>query len=177
MVFLDESGFLLIPTRRRTWGPAGCTPIIRYSYRHDRISALGALTVSALRKRVGLYLCFQQNNFKAVHVAKFLRHLLRQLRGHVILLWDGGGVHRGPEIKRLRHDYPRLHVASFPKYAPELNPAEQIWNDFKGRTANSLFHNKQALRLRLHGCKRRVCRSQLKLASFVVASDLPSPPW
>jgi len=110
-------------------------------------------------------------------VAKFLRHLLRHLRGHVVLLWDGGAIHKGPAIAQVLKDYPRLHVEPFPKYAPELNPAEQIWNDFKGHTANSLFQSKQDIRLSLHGCKRRVCRSQAKLRSFILASALPSWPW
>jgi transposase len=65
----------------------------------------------------------------------------------------------------------------FPGYAPELNPVEQVWNDFKGHDANTLFRNKQHLRCRLHDNVRRVCRSQAKLRSFILASDLPSPPW
>jgi transposase len=126
---------------------------------------------------MGLYARFQQDNFKAYHVAEFLRHLLRHLRGHVVLLWDKGAIHKGPAIAQVLTDYPRLHVESFPKYAPELNPAEQIWNDFKGHTANSLLENKQDIRLSLHGSKRRVCRSQQKLRSFILTSDLPSLPW
>jgi transposase len=126
---------------------------------------------------MGLYARFQQDNFKALHVAAFLRQLLRHLRGHVVLLWDGGRAHTGSVIAHVLADYPRLHVEPFPKYAPELNPAEQVWNDFKGHTANSLFENKQDIRLSLHGNKRRVCRSQQKLRSFIFASDLPSLPW
>jgi len=175
-VFLDESGFLLIPTRRRTWGPRGKPPIIRYSYKHDRISALAALSVSAARKRMGLYVRFQETNFKAVHVAYFLRKLLCHLRGHVILLWDNGRIHKGPHIAKLREDYPRLIMEFFPGYVPELNPVEQIWQDFKGHTANSLHTNKQDIRQALHGNTRRVRRSQNRLRSFLLASDLPSPP-
>jgi len=126
---------------------------------------------------MGLYAHFQQENLKAPHVAKFLRQLLRHLPGHVVLLWDEGAIHKGPAIAQVLEDYPRLHVEPFPKYAPEINPAEQIWNDFKGHTANSLFENKQDIRLSLHANKRRVCRSQQKLRSFILASDLPSLPW
>ena len=126
---------------------------------------------------MGLYLRFQQDNFKALHVAQFLRQLLHHLRGQVVLLWDSGRIHKGPFIAKVLADYPRLHVEPFPKYAPELNPAEQIWNDFKGHTANSLPRSKQDIRLSLHGCKRRVCRSQRKLRSFILSSELPSPPW
>ena len=168
---------MLIPTRRRTWSPRGCTPIVRYNYKHDRISAIAALTVAARRARLGLYIQLRQDNFKAVHVARFLRLLLRHMRGHVILLWDGGQIHKGPAIDAVRDAFPRLHLERFPGYAPELNPVEQVWNDFKRQTGNSILRDKQDIRLRLHGSARRVRRSPDKLCSFVLASDLPSAPW
>ncbi len=42
LAFLDESGFLLIPTVRRTWAPRGQTPLLYHSYRRDRISTTAA---------------------------------------------------------------------------------------------------------------------------------------
>jgi transposase len=164
---------LLIPTRRRTWGPEGQTPTVPYSYKHDRISALAVLTVSPIRQRMGLYARFQQDNFKAMHVAPFLRQLLRHMPGPVILLWDQGKVHKGPLIQKVLDDNSRLRTEFFPKYAPELNPAEQVWNDFKRHTANCLPLEKRDIRNGLHANKRRVRRSQKKLRSFILSSDLP----
>jgi len=126
---------------------------------------------------VGLYVRFQEANFNAVGVADFLRVLLQQIRGHVILLWDGAKIHKGPIVKEVLDRFPRLHIEWFPGYAPELNPAEQIWNDFKRHSGNSLPITKQDIRLSLHGSARRVRRSPRKLRSFILASDLPSPPW
>jgi putative transposase len=137
---------------------------------------LATLTVSAYRQHMGLYVRFQPDNFTAVRVADFLRALLRQLRGHVILLWDQGSIHRGPAIAAVQQAYPRLHIEEFPAYAPELNPVEQLWNDFKGHTANSLPRHKRDLRRSLQSNTRRVRRSQEKLRSFMRASALPSPP-
>jgi transposase len=126
---------------------------------------------------MGLYVRVQQDSFNAVAVAEFVRALLQHLRGEVILLWDGGQIHKGSAIAGLQVAYPRLHLERFPGYAPELNPVEQIWNDFKGHSANSVFLDKQDIRLSLHASTRRVRNSQAKLRSFVHASDLPSPPW
>ncbi len=168
---------MLIPTRRRTWNPRGRTPIVRYNYKHDRISAIAALTVAARRARLGLYVQLRQDNFKAVQVARFLRLLLAHVRGHVILLWDGGQIHKGPAINAVRDAFPRLHLERFPAYAPELNPVEQVWNDFKRHTGNSLLRGKQDIRLSLHGSARRARRNPDRLRSFVLASDLPSAPW
>jgi transposase len=168
---------MLMSTRRRTWAPAGQTPILPYCYKHDRLSALAALTISPKRQHMGLYLRCQPFNFKAIHVADFLRALLRHVRGPVLLLWDRGSVHRGPALAAVQKAYPRLHIEEFPAYAPELNPVEQVWNDFKGHTANSLLQDTRDLRRRLSANARRVRCSQAKLRAFVLASDLPSPPW
>jgi putative transposase len=176
-VFLDESGFMLIPTRGRTWSPEGDTPITRYNYKHDRISALATLSVSAFRKHVGLYTRFQQNNFNAMDVASFLRMLLQHLRGEVILLWDRAKIHKGPFIREVCERFPRLHIEQFPAYAPELNPVEFVWQDFKKHTANCLLLDKTDIRQKLHANKRRAIGSQEKLRSFILASQLPSPPW
>ena len=110
-----------------------------------------------------------------MHVAPFLRHLLRHLRGPVMLLWDQGKIHKGAAIEQVRRDYPRLHIEWFPGYAPELNPAEQVWNNFKGHTANSLPRSTQDIRNSLHANARRVRRSQEKLRSLILASELPYP--
>jgi transposase len=132
--------------------------------------------VSPKCQHLGLYLCFQPHNFQAIDVAEFLRVLLRHLRGHVVLLWDRGSIHRGPAIEAVCQAYPRLHLEEFPAYAPELNPTEQVWNDFKGHTANSLLRDTQQICRSLQANIRRVRRSPDKLRSFILASKLPSPP-
>jgi transposase len=124
---------------------------------------------------MGVYVCFQPANFTAVHVADFLRGLLPHLRGHVILLWDQGSIHRGAAIAAVQQAYPRLQIEEFPAYAPELNPVEQLWNDFKGHTANSLPRDRRDIRRSLQANTRRVRHSQAKLRSCILASELPAP--
>lgn len=133
--------------------------------------------MSPKQQHLGLYLRWQLHNFHAMDVADFLRALLRHLRGHVVLLWDRGSIHKGAAIDAVCQAYPRLHLEEFPAYAPELNPTELVWNDFKGHTANSLLRDTRELSRSLRANLRRVRRSQAKLRSFILASDLPSPPW
>jgi putative transposase len=127
LVFLDESGFLLIPNVRRTWAPRGKTPVIYHRYRREKISAISAVTVSPWRQRLGLYVHFHRSNITQTEVAIFLRDLLRHLHGHVVLVWDGGSIHKGDDVKRVLGRHPRLHCEPFPSYAPELNPDEWVW--------------------------------------------------
>ena len=136
LVFVDESGFMLTPTVVRTWAPRGQTPIFRHSQRHDRISVISAISVSPTRRRIGLYYQWHHHNIREIEAVDFLRHLLRHLRGHVVLAWDNLGVHKGGRVKRLCGRVPRLHLEYLPAYAPELNPDEGVWRQTKHRLAN-----------------------------------------
>ena len=57
-MFVDETGFMLRPLIGKTWAPRGETPVLRVSARHDRLSAVGAVTLSPKTKRIGLYWTF-----------------------------------------------------------------------------------------------------------------------
>lgn len=66
----------------------------------------------------------------------FLRHLLRQIPGHLIVLLDNGKTHRNDSVEELLARTSRLHLEPFPRYAPELNPDEGVLNHLKKTLAN-----------------------------------------
>ena len=173
LVFLDESGFLLLPTVRRTWAPRGETPLLRHRYRRDKISAISAVSVSPQRRRCTLYGQFHLGNITHVEVALFLRLLLRHLRGHIIVLWDGGSIHAGQAVRRLLVRHSRLHVERFPAYAPEINPDELVWSYLKRRLANGSPDDIEELMTALVRETPRLRRLPALLRAFVVGSDLP----
>jgi transposase len=173
LVFLDESGFLLIPNVKRTWAPKGQTPTVSYLLKHKKISAMSALAVSPKRKHIALYLQFRRRSFKGPDVALFLRDLLDRLAGPVILIWDGGSIHRHDDVKAFRQAHPRLQVEEFPGYAPELNPAEYVWAQTDSALANSAPEDLDELQRLLSSTKRRLLRSQDLLWACIQASDLP----
>lgn len=144
---LDESGFRLQPTRRRTWAPRGRTPIQRCWARHDRLSICGALTCSPQRQRLGLYFRLHPPNIRTPDVVAFLHLLRRHLRRPLLLVLDRWSVHRGA-VRCLEAQCPPwlVAVAWLPPYAPELNPTEQVWNQTKYRDlANYLADDLAAL--------------------------------
>jgi transposase len=136
VLFIDESGFLLIPSVRKTWSPVGQTPVVHHRYSHDRISAISGIAVSPRRFHCSLYCQLYEDNIQGEEVAVFLRHLLRQIRGHLIVLLDNGAIHRGDPVQELLARTRRLHLVPFPAYAPELNPDEGVWNHLKNLLAN-----------------------------------------
>jgi len=173
LVFLDESGFLLIGTVRRTWAPRGQTPITRYRYQHVKASLISALSVSPKRHRVALYYQLHRANIRRPEVCAFLRHLLRHLPGHVIVLWDNGQIHKGEAVRLLRARHPRLHLEYVPGYAPELNPDEGVWNQTKGALANGRPDNLDELAAHILRELANLRRSPASLRACFHESDLP----
>jgi transposase len=122
---------MLQPVRRRTWAPRGRTPILRAWDRRDRLSATCALTISPRRRRLSLYFRWQEGNVSAEDLVTFVRQLHRHLGTPVTLVWDRSGPHR-KAARLLLAGRPRwLRIEWLPPYAPELNPAEQVWNHAK----------------------------------------------
>lgn len=158
---------MLIPTVRRTWAPRGQTPILRHWLRRDRISAISGLSVSPLRHRLGLYYQWHHKNLQRVEVCAFLRHLLRHLRGPVIVLWDQSTLHKGEPLRRLCRRVPRLHLEPFPAYAPDLNPDEGVWKLTKAELANGSPDDRYDLAFRLIDALESCRRSQAQLRGCV----------
>lgn len=136
-MFLDETGFLLQPLNRRTWAPRGETPIQYASARHDRLSVIGAVTLSPQRQRISTYWQFYDNNVVATDVVAFLRSLHRQQGRKLIVVLDRFNVHR-KAIRLLKESGAKwLSVEWLPAYAPDLNPVEALWSCTKyGDLAN-----------------------------------------
>jgi transposase len=136
IVFYDESGFMLRPLVRRSWALRGQTPIVRCWDRRDRLSVIGAITVPCSRERHRLSAVFRihAKNIKTPQAAEFLRVLDRHVRGPMIVVQDRLNVHKAAVKRWLAgrpRDAPRVMIEWLPSYAPELNPAEQLWNNGK----------------------------------------------
>ena len=103
-----------------------------YSWdRHDRLSAVGALTLAPRRRRLGLYFDIYPENITADHLVPFLCWLQRQLRRSLLVILDRLNAHR-KAARILTGKHPRrFRFAWLPAYAPELNPVEALWNHAK----------------------------------------------
>jgi hypothetical protein len=55
LAFLDDSGFFLTPTVRRTLAPRGKRPVLDAWDRRDKWSAISCIIVSPVAGRPGLY--------------------------------------------------------------------------------------------------------------------------
>lgn len=112
----------------RTYAPAGQTPVIRSFYTRDHLAAISAITLAG-----DLHLSIQTTSVHAEDAAHFLEHLLRQIPGKLLAVWDGSQMHRSHAVRDLlaAGATERIHLEQLPGYAPDLNPDEGIWRYLK----------------------------------------------
>src|SRR3954463_1647212 len=146
LAFLDESGFFLPPTVRRTLAPRGKRPVLDAWDRRDKWSAISCVTLSSVAGRPGLYFDLLDHNIRGPDVVAFLTELHRRLR-RVPVVWDRNQIHsRAKAVKAWLAKHPDVVVEDFPGYVPDLNPDEGVWGWTKyGRLANLAANNKDEL--------------------------------
>jgi len=118
--------------------------------------------------RRGFYFRLYPGSIKAAQLIHFLRHLKRQVRGNILLVWDRLGVHRSRAVREwLQAQGRRFVVEELPAYAPELNPVEYLWGWWKPNTvANGCARTEE----QLHWLARQGLRqAQRRKATLVVA--------
>jgi transposase len=128
---------MLQPVRRRTWAPAGQTPVQHAFDRHDRLSVMSAITVSPQRRRLGHYFSLWPHNITAEEVILFLKQMHAYFGRPTIIVWDRWQVHRSAAAYFEKHHPDWFLFEWLPAYAPDLNPVEASWSHTKyGELAN-----------------------------------------
>ena len=177
LAFTDESGFLLAPLARRSQAPRGRTPALRVraKQQRDKVSVAAALALSPARGHVSLrYQTYPDQYVDNELYAHFLRTLLWHVPGNLVLLHDGGNMHKGPPVRAVAADFPRLHLHCLPPYAPELNPPEYLWTYEKyHRLANFVPLSVPQVDTTICAELEEVGRDQRRLKTFFASSPLP----
>lgn len=152
------------------------TPPLLVRGRHrERVSVAAALTISPTRGRLGLYYqTIPNGNFSSREYAVFLRTICWHVRNPVVLLHDGGQMHKGEAIRAVQASLPRLHLQFMPAYAPEYNPPEYLWTFEKtARLANHPPMSVAEIDNTLQRELEAVRQDQDRLRSFFLSSPLP----
>jgi transposase len=164
VVWVDESGFYLLPALVRTYAPRGQRPVLRVPLTRDHLAVISGITNAGR-----LLVQVQEQPFRGPTIVAFLKHLLRQIPGKLLVLWDGAPIHRAQPVKDFlaTEQGKRLLLERLPGYAPELNPDEGVWQHLKrvelrNLVCHDLAELKTELRLAvarlrhklhvLHGC-------------------------
>jgi transposase len=152
---VDQSGFYLLPAVVRTYAPVGQTPVLREKLSRDHLSVISAISLEGR-----LYMMEQERAFKGKDVVRFLKHLMRQIPGKLLVIWDGSPIHRGGAVKDFLASGAarrRVQLEQLPGYAPDLNPDEGIWKHLKRvELKNLCCQSLKELKVELRKAKERL---------------------
>jgi len=135
----------------------GQTPVLRAPLSRDHLAVISGVTAEGR-----LFTHIQDAPFHAEHVVSFLRQLLRQIPGKLLVIWDGASIHHAQVVKDFlaAGGAKRLHLERLPGYAPDLNPDEGVWNLLKqwqlaNRCCQDLLELEWELRLAIRRLQRK----------------------
>jgi transposase len=128
IVFVDESGFYLLPGAVRTYAPRGETPIVRVFQTHDHLSVMSGITPQGW-----LFTMTRYDSLNGLDSIHFLKHLHSRTDQKLLVIWDGSPIHRSVAVRTFLADgaAKQIHLERLPAYAPDLNPDEGVWSYLK----------------------------------------------
>src|ERR1700722_2676271 len=128
LVFVDESGFYLLPSVVRSYSPQGQTPVIRLKLTRDHLSVMAGMTLGGK-----IYTLAREESLTGLQSVEFLFHLQRVAGQRLMVIWDGSPIHRRQEVTRfVASTHGKIRLEFLPGYAPDLNPWDEGgWHHLK----------------------------------------------
>jgi transposase len=170
LVFVDESGFYLLPGVVRTYGPRGERSVIWEKQTRDHLSVMSGVTPQGK-----LYTLVRDYPLTGLESVLFLEHLLHQTKRKLLVIWDRSPIHRCQEVKQFLSagSAGRVHLEPLPPYAPDLNPAEGAWQHLKNvELRNLCCLDLEELHLELCLAVGRLRRKPHIIQSFFAEAEL-----
>jgi transposase len=133
LYFQDESNVSLTAFLGKTWAPRGQTPKARVTGKRGGVSAM-----SALSPRGSLLFRLHDRRIASQEVIDFLDQMLKHHgRRHLVVVMDQAPPHVSHKTQAYIQQQKRLHVFYLPKYSPDWNPDEKVWNHLKHQELKS----------------------------------------
>ena len=127
LYFQDESNVSLTAFLGKTWALRGQTPKLTVTGKRGGVAAM-----SALSSRGRLVFTLHDKRIASAEVIHFLGQLLAfHPHRHLVVVMDQAPPHVSRKTSAYIAGQRRLHVFYLPKYSPDWNPDEKVWNHLK----------------------------------------------
>jgi transposase len=127
LYFQDEANISLTALLGKTWARRGETPKQRVTGKRGGVSAMSAIT-----RQGQLLFRLHDKRIASEEVIDFLGQMLRHHpRRHLVVVMDQAPPHVSKRTLAYVASQNRLHVFHLPKYSPDWNPDEKVWNHLK----------------------------------------------
>jgi transposase len=152
----------------RTWGRVGSTPVVQVVMQRGGYNVLSIVTPKGEMKY-----SVTEDSVNTERYIEFLDGLIHRRERPLILIVDQAPFHGSQKLRQwVRAHRTRLRIFFLPKYSPELNPDEQVWNQVKNNTLGKQpIKNKRDLKQRLYSALRSLQRQSERIRSFFQLPD------
>jgi transposase len=163
IVFEDESGFKINAHSGRTWGLKGETPVIPISTQRCSINVL-----STVQPEGKMRYSLSEKTINSDRFIKFLKQLIRDRENPLILFADRVPFHHSKKVRDfVKANRTKLRVYFLPRYAPDFNPDEQVWNEIKNNQLGKMtIKNKSDLKEKLKSELASLQKNTKRIISF-----------
>ncbi len=127
LYFQDEANVSLTAFLGKTWAPRGQTPRQKVTGSRGGVAA-----ISAINGRGRLIFKLHEKRICSEEVIEFLGQMLEHhKKRHLVVVMDQAPPHTSKKTMAYIEKQARLHVFHLPKYSPDWNPDEKVWNHLK----------------------------------------------
>ena len=127
LYFQDEANVSLTAFLGKTWAPRGLTPRQKVTGKRGGVAAISAINGSGR-----LIFKLHEKRICSEEVIEFLGQMLKHhSKRHLVVVMDQAPPHTSHKTMEYIEKQARLHVFHLPKYSPDWNPDEKVWNHLK----------------------------------------------
>ena len=128
ILFGDESSFAQWGSLSYTWARRGQQPTVKTSGKRKAYKVWGFIEYFS----GAFYHMTQTGKLNTAQYQTFLKQVLKQTRGHLIIIQDGARYHTSAAMQQFFSAHAeRLTVKQLPAYSPDFNPIEYLWRNLK----------------------------------------------
>jgi transposase len=165
--FVDEASVRSDAHRGTTWGKIGQTPEVEDS--GDRFSIR---LISAVSPRGDMKFTTFTGKMNGPRFVDFIKKLHADTGRPIIVIADSASYHTSGLVKRyVKETRGQVTIASLPKYSPEVNPDEQVWNHAKSRLGKLFLATKAEFEAALFSIMMSIQKSGDLILSFFELPD------
>jgi transposase len=140
--FVDESAVRSDHRRGTTWGPVGQTPVVQ-----DSGDRFGMKLISGVSPRGDMRFATIEGRMNSTRFLEFVRKLRSDAGRPIIVIADNAAYHTSGKVRHFAaQNKGEVTFAYLPRYAPELNPDEQVWNHAKARLSKLFVDSKETMK-------------------------------
>lgn len=166
--FEDESWVQANHRSGRTWGAVGQPPVVRTTGNQSGFHVLSIVTATG-------ELTFEVTTDKmnGPRYIQFLENVLSNRTRPLILITDNASYHTSNEVKKFVEEHQeKIRLFFTPAYSPEINPAEQVWNEIKHRQLEKQpIKNRNDFKKRVDSALKKLKECREKIRSFFGLPD------